>query len=182
MGRGRGTATHARGALCAAIAAATVLYACGGDNQSAPGTVAVIITDHRAAIDDFRDLEVTLDSLALHPRGRPRSEGWVVIPMTGSFDMKQLALGGTVEMGVAHAASGWYDAIELRLQPVHGVVAAEPPVSVDVAKDLGVQARHIRIGTDEALTLTFDLKVLDLRDHSGEGYALVLNDLVVSSE
>ena len=74
--------------------------------------------DHRAAIDDFAQLEVTVESIRLKPRG-----SWIDLkPAQASFDLTAYKKGNSVALFKGEIAAGTFEGIHLKLGKIGGML------------------------------------------------------------
>ena len=139
---------------------------------SAPGkgTLEIRVKDHRAAIDDFAQLEVPVESIRLKPRG-----GWIdLTPNLASFDLTAYKDGkaGTVFKGAIE--SGSFEGFHLKLGKIGGALKKKNS-PVEVKNGVGPIQLSFSVEPNKPTLLIIDLEVLDLTDHSGRGYELHIN-------
>lgn len=143
----------------------------------AQGTLEVRVKDHRDAIDDFRSVELTLGKIRLAPNARLRSAdpGWLELPpRLDRMDLTRYKDGKTAATVYRGAlAPGRFAAIDLQLAEIRGILAktgAPAPVKNTVKPiRLGFE---VKPGATTAVVL--DLELLDLSDHPGRGYELLI--------
>ncbi len=143
----------------------------------ARGTLEVRVKDHRDAIDDFRSVDLLLGKLRLAPHARLRSSdpGWLELaPQMESMDLTRYKDGkaaATVYRGAL--APGGFAAVDLQLAEIRGILAktgAPGPIKNAV--------KPIRLGFEvkpgATTVVVLDLELLDLSDHPGRGYELLI--------
>lgn len=151
-----------------AIVAAVLLTTTSGW-ADAVGTLEVRVTDHRAGIGDFAAVRVELAEVALHARGQPRGQGWVVgLPGAPALDVVPLKDGRWARAGAGTVPAGRYDAVRVRFGAVRGTLqsgelAVVRPVGSIVAVDLTVAPERVAV-------LLVDLYVEDVSDHQPGEY------------
>jgi|GEM_PF-6987913 len=128
------------------------------------GQLEVRVTDHKPGIDQFSALDVTLEAIALHERGKGRRDGWIdIVGETTAIDIVPLKDGRFESLGVKDVPIGEYDAVAVRFAAVHGKLKAEgnPTIWLDdaiVRIDVAV--------TEQANTpLVLDLYAEDQTEH-----------------
>ena len=150
-----------------------------GVPEAESGDVVVLITDHRAAIDDFSSLVVTIDGARLHRRRQVPEEGWVVLEAPGrEVDLTRYKDGATYELIRRPVPAAQYDAAELMVTRARGVVTSG--ASVEVPLELSPARVAIDVRPDQVTQLTFDLVVHDLRDHPGKTWGVLLDEVRVA--
>ncbi|MDE0030178.1 MAG: cytochrome c oxidase assembly protein [Deltaproteobacteria bacterium] len=143
----------------------------------AQGTLEVRVKDHRDAIDDFRSVNLRLGKLRLAPNARLRSSdpGWLELtPQLDRMDLTRYKDGkaaATVYRGAL--APGRFAAVDLQVAEIRGILAKSgSPGSVKNA------VKPIRLGFEVKPGVTtvvvLDLDLLDLSDHPGRGYELLI--------
>ena len=143
----------------------------------AQGTLEVRVKDHRDAIDDFRSVELGLGKLRLAPNARLRSSdpGWLELtPQLDRMDLTRYKDGkaaATVYRGAL--APGRFAAVDLQVAEIRGILAKSgSPGRVKNA------VKPIRLGFEVKPGVTtvvvLDLDLLDLSDHPGRGYELLI--------
>jgi len=145
---------------------------------SEPGILEVRLWDHREAIGDFRELRLTLSTIAIHPTGQPRTEGWIEWqPAVQELDLTQYVAGREMVISQIPIKAGPYNAVRLIVPQASGILTDGQPVEVKV--NFEVVALDFQIYSDQTTTLGLDLVVMDLSDHPGQGYELQLREAVV---
>lgn len=143
----------------------------------AQGTLEVRVKDHRDAIDDFRSVDLLLGKLRLAPNARLRSSdpGWVELaPRLESMDLTRYKDGkaaATVYRGAL--APGRFAAVDLQVAEIRGILAKSgaPGQVKNAVKPIRL-AFEIKPGATTVVVL--DLELLDLSDHPGRGYELLV--------
>lgn len=143
----------------------------------AQGTLEVRVKDHRDAIDDFRSVDLRLGELRLAPNARLRSSdpGWFELtPQLDRMDLTRYKDGkaaATVYRGAL--TPGRFAAVDLQVAEIRGILAKSgSPARVKNA------VKPIRLGFEVKPGVTtvvvLDLELLDLSDHPGRGYELLI--------
>jgi hypothetical protein len=164
-------------AIAVTLALLVVMPTCAGalDGQ---GGVEVRVTDHRAGIGDFTALHVELAEVALHPRGKPRDQGWVTaVKRTPAVDIVPLKDGRWARVGDGVVPAGRYDAVRVWFGPArgalrNGLVPEVRPIGSTVALDLAV-------GPDRVAAVLVDLYVEDVSDHDPGHYLVKIKAVTV---
>ena len=152
-----------------------LLWRCGtGESQNPAGTLEIRVKDHRNAIDDFKELALTIGALRLSPDASLKSTdpGWIeLVPKVDHFDLTQYKGGDSLLIYKAEPSSQHFEAIDLKISKTRGVLAkTAAPAKVEN----NVRPIRLQFATEPGRTVvvTLDLEVLDLSDHPGRGYDL----------
>ena len=141
------------------------------------GALEVRVKDHRDAIDDFRTLDLSFGALRLAPEpGMESSDpGWLELaPLLDRMDLtryKDGAAAATVYRGRLRPRR--FAAVDLRVTGVRGVLA-KTGGAVPVRNAVGPIRLEFEVKPDVSTVVVLDLEVLDLSDHPGRGYELLL--------
>ncbi|MBI3079733.1 MAG: DUF4382 domain-containing protein, partial [Deltaproteobacteria bacterium] len=137
------------------------------------GRLEIRITDHREAIAEFASLRVSIPTVALHRRGAPRTQGWIEIPATTpEVDLVRHVGGPGALLLTRDLDPGEFDAIRLTIRSPVGVLKRGK--QVPVAAHLPAAGVSISVRSGRLTVCTVDLAVLDIGDHPGGGYELVI--------
>lgn len=148
-------------------------------SQAGPGTLEVRVRDHREAIADFSELWLTIATVAIHPAGQPRGEGWIELqPSVQQLDLTQYVAGPEVVIVTTAVEPGAYNAIRLTLEQAKGTLVDGQPA--EVAVNLGTIALDYQVSGGRTTVLELDLVVLDMSDHPAQGYELHLREATVN--
>lgn len=140
----------------------------GGASQ-AMGKLEVRVTDHKPAIEQFRRLEVTLEAIALHEKGKGRSDGWVEITTTSPpIDIVPLKDGVYQSLGVSSVPLGDYDAVSISFAKL-GSELKTGEEAVTWPDDTIVRI-DVAITEQENLPLVLDLYAEDQTEHDPPRY------------
>lgn len=154
--------------LLACVGWVMVLVSCSP--PPGKGFLEIRVKDHRAAIDDFARLEVSVEAIRLKPWGN-----WIDLkPNPASFDLTAYQKGNALTLFKGDIASGAFEGFHLKLGRIAGTFKkanGEPKVKNNV----GPIQLSFSIEADKPTLLIFDLEVLDMSDHAGSGYELHLN-------
>jgi hypothetical protein len=146
--------------------------------NTAPGTLEVRVRDHREAIRDFRELRLSLAAVAIHPAGRPRTEGWIEWPpAVRELDLTQYTTGAEAVIIQTPAEAGPYNAVRLTVTQASGTLADGQPAEVKISFETA--ALNFQIRPSQTTVLGLDLVVFDLSDHPSQGYELHLREAAV---
>jgi hypothetical protein len=136
------------------------------------GTLEVRITDDREAIDDFTALILTISAVRLHQRDKPRQQGWIELkPTTQEVDLTK-AVSDPVVIFNGEAPTGGYNAITLTAGLPSGQLKGGKPARIELA--LQPVAVSFGIQPGKTTVVVLDLVTLDLSDHPGKNYAVVI--------
>ena len=134
----------------------------------------VRIKDHREAIADFGNLEVTVDSIRIRPRsllGFPAGRT-VLKPSLEKIDITNYLGARAASVFKGRVNQGSFDGIDLRLKGIEGRLKKGGSAAV---KNLVTPVRLLFSTDKENNTLIIlDLTVLDVSDHPPQGYELHL--------
>ena len=158
-------------AYAVVLVLAAFLGACQPGKDASAHTLEVRITDHRVAIGDFETLNVTLASIDLHPRGQPRTTGWLnYVPQTIVLDLTQYLDGREATVLSAALPAGEYDAIRLVLTGAEGALKSGETAFIDGFS----QAAALRFTAPAGRTtiILLDLVVESADDHPGGDYSM----------
>ena len=134
------------------------------------GTLEIRVKDHRAAIDDFAQLEVPIESIRLKPRG-----SWIdPKPDAHSFDLTVYKDGKAATLFKGEIESGSFEGFHLKIGKIGGTLKKEKS-PVEVKNGVGPIQLSFSVEPNRPTILIIDLEVLDLADHSGRGYELHMN-------
>ena len=143
----------------------------------AAGTLEVRVKDHRDAIDDFRSVELRFGRLRLAPDARMRSTdpGWLELaPQLDRMDLtryKDGSAAATVYRGAL--PPGRFAAVDLQVTGIRGILR-----KTGTADKVKNAVAPIRLGFEikpaTATVVILDLDLLDLSDHPGRGYELLI--------
>lgn len=151
-----------------------------GDREArAPpeGTLEVRVKDHRNAIDDFRSLDLSLGKLRLAPDPRLRSAdpGWLeLVPQIDRMDLTRYKDGtsaATVYRGALRSRR--FAAVDMQVTGIQGILRKTgAPDRVENA--VGPIRIDFEVKPAVTTVVVLDLELLDLSDHPGRGYELLI--------
>lgn len=160
-------------ALAAALVTVFVTTACRPAAESGTGTLEVRITDHRVAIGEFESLEVTLTNIAVHPFGRPRTEGWLTfVPQTAVLDLTEVLDGREATVLTTALSVREYDAVRLVVAGGEGQLKVGGMAFVQGFSQAA--ALRFTVHGRQTTTILLDLLVESAEDHPGGGYGVNL--------
>ncbi len=149
----------------------------GAARAQAEGTLEVRVKDHRDAIDDFSSVELSFGKLRLSPDARLRSAdpGWLELtPRLGRMDLTRYKDGtaaATVYRGSLRPRR--FAAVDLQVTGIRGVLRKnEEPAPVKNA--VGPIRLDFELKAGLTTVVILDLELLDLSDHPGRGYELLI--------
>ena len=95
----------------------------GCSSSSHQGTIEILMSDHRDAIDDFSSFEVELSSIDLHRAGEPIETGWTELqPLLPQVDLTEVIGEDSVLVVQQTVPPGAYDAIRINASAVGGTL------------------------------------------------------------
>lgn len=153
----------------------TLATSFGGAGQ-AMGKLEVRVTDHKPAIEQFQRLDVTLEAVALHEKGKGRSDGWVKITTTSPpIDIVPLKDGAYQSLGVSSVLLGDYDAVSISFAKLESELkTGEEPV---VWPDDTIVRIDVAITEQENLPLVLDLYAEDQTEHDPPRYMVKVKEV-----
>jgi hypothetical protein len=136
------------------------------------------VWDHREAIEDFSELRLSFSTIALHPEGEPRTDGWIQLETSvKGLDLTRYVDGKKAIILHTNVEPGNYDGIWFTIERVAGTL--KNGEQVDVAVVMEPVALNFLVTDGRATRLGLDLVVMDLSDHPGSGYELQIREAVV---
>ena len=140
------------------------------------GKIVVLLTDHREAIDDFNSLVVEIDKIRFHKKSFAPEKGWVAVDCKKQlFDLTKYKDGKLFQLVEVELSEGNYDAIELLISEAYGTPKGQSELGVPV--DIGIVRTSFVVSPQQTLKLILDLTVLDVSDHPGEKWLIVLKEI-----
>ena len=143
----------------------------------AAGALEVRVKDHRDAIDDFRSVELRFGRLRLAPNARMRSAdpGWLELaPQLDRMDLtryKDGSAAATVYRGTL--PPGRFAAVDLQVTGIRGILR-KTGAPDKVKNAVGPIRLGFEIKPAATTVVILDLELLDLSDHPGRGYELLI--------
>jgi hypothetical protein len=156
--------------LCAAVGFAA---------EREQGILEVRIKDHRDAIGDFARLDITIDKILISPKPGLRiwQTGWQELaPSPATFDLTRYVHKKTVRVFRGSVKNGAYDAFNLKLKSIEGVLK-KPQKAVSVKNAVGPVKLSFQVPSKGETLLVVDLVVTDLSDHPPRGYEVSVKGL-----
>ena len=141
------------------------------------GTLEVRVKDHRNAIDDFRSLDLSLGKLRLAPDPRLRSSdpGWLDLALQlDRMDLTRYKDGtsaATVYRGALRPQR--FAAVDLQVTGIHGILR-KTGAPDRVKNAVGPIRLDFELKPAVTTVVILDLELLDLSDHPGRGYELLI--------
>ena len=149
-----------------------------GEARARPeGTLEVRVKDHRNAIDDFQSLELSLGRLRLAPSARLKSTdpGWLELaPQLDRMDLTRYKDGSsaaTVYRGTLRPRR--FAAIDLQVIGIRGILR-KTGAPDRVKNAVGPIRLDFELKPAATTVVVLDLELLDLSDHPGRGYELLI--------
>jgi hypothetical protein len=150
------------------------LLACSGPKEK--GALEVRIKDHREAIGDFSTVKITIASIRISPKVSFKfwQLGWVDLAASvGHIDLTQFVGRSTAEIFGGEIAAGSYEAVDLKLSHVEGVLKRDS-APVPINNKLIPVALPFSVNPGEVTKIILDLAVMDMSDHPPKAYELQL--------
>ena len=141
------------------------------------GTLEVRVKDHRDAIDDFRSVDLRFGRLRLAPDARMRSTdpGWLELaPRLDQVDLtryKDGSAAATVYRGTL--PPGRFAAVDLQVTDIRGILR-KTGAPDKIKNAVGPIRLGFEIKPAATTVVILDLELLDLSDHPGRGYELLI--------
>ena len=143
----------------------------------ADGTLEVRVKDHRNAIDDFRSVDLSLGKLRLAPYpGLKSSEpGWLELaPRLDRMDLTRYKDGtsaATVYRGALRPRR--FAAVDLQVTGIRGILR-KTGAPDQVKNAVGPIRLDFELKPAATTVVILDLELIDLSDHPGRGYELLV--------
>jgi hypothetical protein len=148
----------------------------GVAGQPEQGTFEVRIKDHREAIDDFSQLLLEIDKVAISPKPGLRfwQTRWKELsPSPASVDLTKYVGKESAKIFRADIDAGAFDAFHLKIKSVDGLLKKNQR-SAPVKNAIGPVKLSFDIAARGETVLVLDLTVIDFSDHPPRGYELNL--------
>jgi hypothetical protein len=156
-----------------------LLLASGCQPGPEPGRVEIRVRDHREAIADFKELWLTFSLAGIHPAHQPRTEGWLELkPVLRELNLTEYVDGREAVIVQAMVEATSYNAVRLVIERASGTLTTGQSVAVVVGFE--TVAVNFPVQSGRTTVLDLDLMVLDLSDHSEQGYELQLRTAAVA--
>ncbi len=143
----------------------------------AEGTLELRVKDHRNAIDDFRRVDLRFGKLRLAPGARLRSNdpGWLELaPRVDRMDLTRYKDGvsaATVYRGAL--PPGRFAAVDLQVTDIRGILR-KTGAPDRIKNAVGPIRLAFEVKPAATTVVILDLELLDLSDHPGRGYELLI--------
>ena len=138
------------------------------------GTFEVRIKDHREAIGDFSQLNLTVGELLISPKPGFKfwQSGWKSLPAAPEvIDLTKYVGNNSLRIFRGSLNPGGFDAIHLKLKDATGFLK-KGQRSTKVKSTVGPIKLSFEILPQGETTIVLDLVVLDMSDHPPQGYEL----------
>jgi hypothetical protein len=147
-----------------------ILSSCAPEQPRGMGTLEVKIKDHRAAIDDFAELDVAIEAIRIKPSG-----SWIEAkPDVANIDLTAYRKGNSITVYKGELEAGAFEGFHLKLGKSAGLLKKNQS-QVEIKNSVGPIQLAFSVDPGKVTLLVIDLKVLDLSDHAGRGYELHIN-------
>ena len=144
--------------------------------QREQGILEIHIKDHRDAINDFAQLIVTIDKIAVSPKAGLKfwQTGWKDFAVsTEPVDLTKYVGNKTAQVFRAPIDAGAFDAFHLKIKNIAGLLRKNQR-KAPVKNTIGKFKLNYEIQPDKVTRLILDLTVSDMSDHPPRGYELSL--------
>jgi hypothetical protein len=146
------------------------LFTLSCSQEPTKGNLEIRVKDHRVAIDDFSKLEVSIEAIRLKPSG-----DWIELkPAQEAFDLTAYTDGASVTLFKGELESVPFEGIHLKLGRISGTLKKTTAL-IEVKNGVRPVQLPFSLDPKAGTLLVMDLKVMDLSDHAGRGYELLLN-------
>ncbi|MGI9381910.1 MAG: DUF4382 domain-containing protein [Methyloligellaceae bacterium] len=136
----------------------------------------VRVTDHKPGIADFKRLTVSLSRVAIHPKGAPRTSGWIVlVENTAPVDIVPLKDGRWEKLGSKMIPTGRYDAIRIQFAETEGLLHGGKRPTL-LTRDTTVAA-NIDLSAPGPQSIVIDLFAENQTDHAPLRYAVKVKEV-----
>jgi hypothetical protein len=155
------------------LALALSLTACSGASAAPTDILDIRLSDHRVAIGDFERLDITLQSVGVHPTAALRTEGWLEFtPQTVTLDLTQYLDGRQATILKTPLPTGNYNAVRLVVAGGEGQLKTGGTAFVTGFQQSAALRFTARNG--QTTTILLDVLVEAADDHPGGGYSMNL--------
>ena len=140
------------------------------------GVIEIQIKDHREAIDDFAELNITIDRILISPKPGLKfwQTGWrAFTPSIATFDLTQYVGKKPAKIFRSAIDSGLFDAIHVRIKKIDGQLKKTQRGAV-VKNTIGPLKLSFAVPARGETLLVLDLVVTDFSDHPPRGYELAI--------
>ena len=142
--------------------------------QSARGILEIQLKDHREAIDDFSQVKILIDKIALSPRPGLKfwQSGWQEIaPSSESVDLTQFTGKKAARIFRGEVGAGAFDAFNIKIKTITAVLK-KTRRSASIKNKVGPVKLAFEVPAQGETLLVIDLVVTDFSDHPPQGYEL----------
>src|SRR5262245_14061709 len=144
--------------------------------QSEQGTLAILIKDHRDAIDDFAKLDIMIDKVLISPKPGLRfwRTGWNDLGSAAKpVDLTKYVDKKTAQVLRSSIDAGSFDAFHLKLKSIEAVLKKNQR-SAPVKNSIVPIQVSFEVPAKGETVLVIDLVVTDFSDHPPRGYELAI--------
>ncbi|HEY3154737.1 MAG TPA: DUF4382 domain-containing protein [Candidatus Binatia bacterium] len=138
------------------------------------GVLEIRIKDHREAIDDFANLNITVDKISISPQPGLMfwQTGWKdLTPSIAAIDLTQYTGKNTARVFRSDLDSGSFDAFHLKVKTIAALLK-KTRRAVPVKNTIGPLKLSFQVPAHGETLLVLDLVVTDFSDHPPRGYEL----------
>jgi hypothetical protein len=147
-----------------------------GCRTSGSGQVRILLAGDNRDLGGLRSLVIEIESVGLHPAGKPVEEGWVTwIAAQRQVDLVALVPGATVFVGEAEVPAGRYDRARVVVEQAQARSSGGRPVEVRVTVEPIATPLTLRPG--QRVEITIELIALGQPDG---GYELFTKDVHIT--
>jgi Domain of unknown function (DUF4382) len=147
-------------------------YAAAAQNDT--GQLEVRLKDHREAIGDFSRVTLKIDKVSISPNAGLKfwQTGWQdLAPSVATVDLTKYVGNKTVTIFKGSLAAGDFDAINLKLAAVEGILK-KTNKSAQIKNTVGAIKLPFSIRAGSTTVIVLDLAVEDVSDHPPLTYQL----------
>jgi hypothetical protein len=140
------------------------------------GVLEVQIKDHRDAIEDFEELIITIDRIAVSPKPGVKfwQTGWKDLAVTSEpIDLTRYIGKKTAQVYRTAIDAGAFDAFHLKIRNTAGVLKRAQR-KTPIKNTIGPFKLAFEVRPNTVTRLVLDLVVTDMSDHPPRGYELSL--------
>jgi hypothetical protein len=138
------------------------------------GVLEIRIKDHREAIDDFANLNITVDKILISPRPGLKfwQTGWKdLTPSIATIDLTQYTGKKTARVFRSDLDPGSFDAFHLKVKTIAALLK-KTRRAAPVKNTIGPLKLSFQVPAHGETLLVLDLVVTDFSDHPPRGYEL----------
>ncbi|MFY9314665.1 MAG: DUF4382 domain-containing protein [Burkholderiales bacterium] len=164
--------------LCALLIGPLAVF-----EAAAGGRIEVRVTDHRAGIENFRSLTISVSEVWLHRSGRARRDGWTAaLKDSRPVDIVPLKDGKWEKVGIGALPAGKYDAIRVDAIVREARHKGTNAVAMDPMSTVIAFHDEVEIKKDVLLPVLLDFHVEDQTDHAPPRYVLKLRHVAIGQD